>query len=720
MLGAAMSGEKGSSGGETRNLVSGSVRGPVLQGRDFVGDFHFHLHSAKTGSDVPWQVPLRIESFVNRETQIETLDQLTAVRGGQRTGAPSIVVVRGSKGIGKSAIGRHWAHSNRDRFPDGQLYVDFREYRHDGPSAIGTVLGEFLRSLGVPDEAIPISTGERVKRFRTETANKRLLLLLDDVERASEVIQLLPSGPESVVLVTTNGKLRELFRIGGRPVELGPLERPSAEEMLVELIGTERIEEEAAVEQLVNLCAGLPVAISVCGARLLDSGRSVAWLVELLSDETERLSEIEYEEGRSLQAIFDEGYAALSEPAQLLHRSIGLFPGTTVSPVVAAVASGTEARTALRLLDELCAACLIEEVGDRRFAYHDLLRTHARRSALRVDSEEERDSAVYRMIDFYVGAAQRMDRMIALDRLRLTGEPPPPPRGEPPLRSPADALAWFEVERSNLLGVLREAFDRGLYEAVWHIGEAVWLAYHSHRHWDEAAEVYSLASEAARGAGDRDAEARMRSQLARAKMELGDLDLAMKELAACAELMKDSPNRALAASIVEWTGVLHLKRGEDRVAVAAFEEALEGFEQAEVIRGVAMQRYLLGRTLIRIGEFERAVRNLRSAAESVDPETDQFLYGRVLWRLGTALAGTGEPKAARAVLGEAARAFRCYSANLYEARVREDIAALERQGGNAAAEVRELEGALAIYAEFGETRAEQVMARLVELRGSAP
>lgn len=715
MLDAEMSGEK-SEGDKIRNEVSGPVDGPVIQGRDFLGDFHFHMHSGKRGSDIPWQVPLRMGLFVNREAQIEALDQLTAPQGEGGGGAPAIVVVRGSRGVGKSAIGRHWAHTNRDRFPDGQLYVDFREYRHDDASAVGTVLGELLRSLGLPDEAIPASTGGRANRFRTETADKRLLLLLDDVRHASEVTQLLPTSPDSVVLVTTNGKLTELFRIGARPVGLGPLERPSAEELLADLIGQDRIEEERAVAELVELCAGLPIALSICGARLAGGERSVSWLVETLSDEAGRLSELEYEEGRSLQAVFDEGYAPLSGPAQLLHRSLGLFPGTTMTAVLAGAASGTDARTALRSLDELSAACLIEEVGDRRFAYHDLLRTHAHLTALKVDTEEERDSAVDRVVNFYVGAAQRMDRAIALDRLRLTSQPAPPLPGEAVLHNPADALAWFEVERSNLLAVLHEAFDRGLDEAVWHMGEALWLAYRSHGHWAEAVEVFGLATEAARRTGDGDAEARMRSQLARAYMELGDLKLAMKELKACGELMKASPNRTLAASIIEWTGVLHLQRNEDAAAIAAFEEALEGFEQAEAPRGVTMQRYLLGRALIRTGELERAVRELRWAAERVDPTTDQFLYGRVLWRLGDALAALDEPEAARTVLGESARALRRHSAHLYEARVREDLAALERGVGDTGAETRELEIALAIYAEFGEPRAKQVMARLAELR----
>lgn len=702
--------------GDVENRVEAPVAGPVIQGRDYHGDFHFHVGHGAAVARTPREVPPTPDPFVDREEQIDAIARLAAPRGDRGRGRPVIVLLRGGRGVGKTAMGCYWAHANSERFSDGQLYVDFREHRHDGPSAVGEILAELLRSLGLRNEAIPIATGERSRRFRTETADKRLLLLLDDVELASEVTQLLPTSAESVVLVTSHQQLKELFRLGGRPVDLPPLDQESAEDLLVSLIGEQRAREDlSSVARLVEICGGLPIALGVCGELLASTGRSTAWLAELLSDERQRLSRIEFDEQRSLQIVFDEAYSALSPGAQTLHRRLGVFPGTSVTPVVAAAAADIELDAAAELLDELATARLIEQGAGFRFRYHDLLHTHAHVVALRTDAEPEREAAVRRVVDWYVGAAQRMDRAIALDRLRLGDEPLPPVNGEQPPATPAEALAWFEFERPNLLAILDAAYDRELDDRVWMIGEALWLAYRGHGHWQEAQDVFALATNAARRSGDIDAEARMRSQLARSYMELGDHDRAAEELAACEAMMEHSPNRALAASIIEWKGVLHLARDEDRAALAAFEQALELFTQAGKQRGIAMQRYLLGRTLVRTGDPRRAVDYLQAAIGQIDRETDQFLYGRVQWRLGEALAALGEIEPARCALEDAVEVLQRHSASVHEASARETLADLERSAGNSAAEVEQLERALAIYAEFGVARAEDVRARLASL-----
>ncbi len=476
----------------------------------------------------PQQLPPPPLGFVNRDTELERLTALVQTRHSE--GGPLVIVLSGGHGVGKSAISRQWAHAYRDLFSDGQLYADFSELRYRGGASSGDVLARFLRALGIHNEDIPVELGERSALFRSSAAGKRLLIVLDDVDYAAQVTPLVPNAGQSAVLVTSRDPLAELLREGSSRLHLSPLEPQPARELLARMVDRERLDAEPeAVERLVGICAGLPVALRVCGALLAAHDRRPAsWLVDELNPEAERLKRLGLPRERSLQVVFDEAYARLTGDGASAYRRLGLHPGPSFGRPAAAAISNLSITRASAALDELVEAQLLEETSGG-FRFHDLLRLHARMTCERIETATERLEALDRAVQFYLRAAQRMDHAMIADRLRLTDGPPSPGLGEPVFGTASEAFEWFERERTNLVNALRVAYEHEWDEVGWKMGEALFLAYHNHKHFDEAREVHQLATNSAARLGHVDAEARTRSQLGRALLDLGELEAAARE-----------------------------------------------------------------------------------------------------------------------------------------------------------------------------------------------
>ncbi|MFD0486987.1 hypothetical protein ACFQ0O_07980 [Saccharopolyspora spinosporotrichia] len=75
------------------------------------------------------------------------------------TGSDHTVLVStidGLAGVGKSTLVVQWAHQVRERFPDGELYVNLRGFDPAAePMTPGEALGGFITALGVAPEAVP-------------------------------------------------------------------------------------------------------------------------------------------------------------------------------------------------------------------------------------------------------------------------------------------------------------------------------------------------------------------------------------------------------------------------------------------------------------------------------------------------------------------------------------------------------------------------------------
>ncbi|MFB9468019.1 BTAD domain-containing putative transcriptional regulator [Nonomuraea salmonea] len=211
----------------------------------------------------PRQLPPERTALVGRQPQVGAV--LGALSARQHH-APPVVVITGPPGSGKSALCAQVGHRANGPYPDGQLYARLVDAQ-GRPADPRDVLAEFLRALDVPEDRIPGTLSERSRLFRTWTADRHVLVTLDDVVRADQLLPLVPASPDCGVLVTARRQLSA--PVVTAVVEVGPLNVEEGLRLLTNVLGKHRVmEDEAAARELVRLCDGLPTALQAAAALL--------------------------------------------------------------------------------------------------------------------------------------------------------------------------------------------------------------------------------------------------------------------------------------------------------------------------------------------------------------------------------------------------------------------------------------------------------------------
>jgi hypothetical protein len=189
------------------NEVSGHIAGSSVQAGAIHGGVHFH-HAPSPAAPVPRQLLTPSPHFINRESELAALDTLL------NTTRPVFAILTGPGGVGKTALALRWADQIRIRYPDGQLYVDLAGFSDQDPLDPGEVLGSFLRALGVPPQRVPLDLMEQSALYRSVTAGRSLLVLLDNAFSAAQVRTLLPPLSTSEGLIACSDQIERRSQTG--------------------------------------------------------------------------------------------------------------------------------------------------------------------------------------------------------------------------------------------------------------------------------------------------------------------------------------------------------------------------------------------------------------------------------------------------------------------------------------------------------------------------
>jgi tetratricopeptide (TPR) repeat protein len=432
--------------------------------------------------------PRQPDDFANHERlRQEILEFATSDRSG-----PRVAVITGPSGIGKTALALRTAH---------ELDHDLRLYARldidpDAPGAASEILKGFLVDLGMAPEAVPDRLSARAAAFRARTEGRRVLLIIDGASTAAQVRALLPGV--GLVLVTESRPLT----VDARFFALPPLRADAARALLARFADAE----PEVVERVVELAAGVPLALRVAGALLARPDRPTFAANDILTT----------------------AHQSLTEQARRCYRALAL-PGTTAEigiDALAAALPGVDVRAATA---ELVAAQLVEEPIAGRFVTSELIRRHARC--------DDPDAATRLRDHYFAGTAAVY---------RTSGRWP-------------QAEAWFSVpsgeaavdldaERGNIRAALEHAFAAGERELVATWCVLLWPHYEHGKHVADLLATHQLGLHTSNDA----LRALLLTRIGFGHLFAGDTELA---IAACAQAVELAVEPRLEATALEGLGL---------------------------------------------------------------------------------------------------------------------------------------------------------------------
>uniref|UniRef100_A0AAU3GUB9 Tetratricopeptide repeat protein n=1 Tax=Streptomyces sp. NBC_01401 TaxID=2903854 RepID=A0AAU3GUB9_9ACTN len=669
--------------------------------------------------------------FAGRRGELAQIAQwVHAARAATET-RPTVVVLHGTPGSGRTTLAVRAAHALKDQFR-GACVVDLRgDVSGDTPLPTRDALLHLLNRLGAPREQLLFrerSSAEQQVRRLSELYHQHLTgtpvtIVLDDATDAAQVRTLVPERSDSLVIVTSREPLELPDDIPARVHHLpvGGLDAAGAEELLRE----SALDEEAgpydypSTDTVVELCGGLPLALRVVGSAL--GARSRAELASALGD---------YGPVAPVERALWLRYTDQSEQGRRLLRRLALAGRASLGAAAAASLLSSDEQEAGRLLEALAGAGLLVHVRGARYRLHDLVRDFALARLLDEEPAADRTAAQERLIRNYGELADAVIRMVDGKMSTRANQ-----FGSHGFSSLDAALRWLDDESSFITSALRhaEGVDQG---AVLHLLGALCDYCLLRGDLYRLGEISELTQAVDQGLLERSVQWRTGI----AARQLGELDKARTTLSSVVGLYREAQNDSGAALALCSLGItLHhqgnlteasarlrealalqssAEQAEDRAwslhALAAVERdranlpealtlldtALTLHREGESLHGEAWSHFQLGQVCLRLGEVARAEEELSSALDLYGRTRDERGEAWGLTQLARARLLDGDPASAVEQLRGALARHRGNEDARGEAWTRYYLGQALEEDGDTDQAVRELERARTMFSRM--------------------
>ncbi|MGW3606601.1 tetratricopeptide repeat protein [Micromonospora sp. NPDC005161] len=705
-VGTLVSGVLGNLASNMLSELAASVLGPasialVVSGG--VGFVVFEMRRRRTGREVspePTEVVAAPATgaptlpypagFTGRDEHVQAVLALLA--------REHAVAVLGRRAVGTSACAVQAANLCREDFPDGQYYLDLR--RGGRPRSARQVLTALAGVLGTaaPISGRPDALAVAADALRGQLDGRKILLVLDNVDRPEQVLPLLPPTARTCRLLLAGGPALSGLQgvVAHWIAEPGPAEA-------VELFAAAGVAAPAArirradprtdpaVGDIVELCGRQPRTVRALGYRTAQHGWRHADVLDALrrAVQTPPHQRVTVSPAARLVTERDTAYRALTREARRLYRLMSLAPAPVDRPAIAALA-GRHPERVTALLDQLAAAAFVVGAPGDRYEIRPLLAGNARLHLRDADPARARVAAQARLTRHLARQAERHAANLA-----VLGSPPD---REWSLPLDDDPYGWFDLHQELLLAVVRvpagaaETLPRRVRRWWFRLAVALcgWLAHverlneweqvcrtvlatptaddrpeiagwahnelgvlRRRRHDPQGAAAALTLAVAERG---RRGTAQARMNLGLALIDLGQLDDAVEHLE-LSRRHRSGADRAGHALTDLGLGAAQLARGELEIAHHHLVQAANTFRSVGDARGYAAALTNLVLVHAALGEHLDAAQAWRAALREYESVSDPTSRAAALLNAGATLltATPGQARAAYELLAEGRR-----------------------------------------------------------------
>jgi tetratricopeptide (TPR) repeat protein len=583
-------------------------------------DEHGAESPAQLRADVPWQLPAAPRLLIGRERELARLDACLAESPAVAT--PVTILLHGRAGVGKTALALAWAHRRREQFPDGQLYADFSAGTGIRELTATEVLIDFLAALGHSPADLPADEPGLAAMFRSALAERTLLVVLENAERAGDARPFLPGSGRSVVLVTARQRIRELIIYDGMVTE--PVQELSPDAAIALVRHFAPALDDDLAQTVARECGYLPLSLRIAADTLSggDPRAAIGDLIARLADVSEA-GELPGAVGEPANAVGETSLAAVlswslggrSRAEAAAFSALSMLPGKTFDlPEAAALTGLAPARTA-RLAAMLAGSHLISAIGSGRYGFHPLVREWLSRLAPDELAPEECRLARRRLFGYYLWTADAADRVLLSQRGRpALATSLPRPESRPLLATAAAACAWVAGNLSNMTAavVQAEAADD---EFAYLLPHVLISYFNLRKPWPQWQQMCQSGIRVARRHGRQEDAGHLALSLGIVLRETHRAAEAAAAMRRAFDAYGEAGKPACQAMALNNLATVYSQLGQPRQAAAALTQALQLLDEAAEPFRTAIALHNLAEAELNTGEADKALEHITRARE---------------------------------------------------------------------------------------------------------